>query len=86
MRPKTALGRTLAGNPEAAMQLLADFDLGSLEGAVLEGPILPRMKSQRLFVAIRGATGRLTTFSIDVPIEDDAEAGTRVYRDVRDPA
>ncbi len=83
MVPKTALAKTLAQNPEAAIQLMADFDLGSFEGVVLEGAPLLHMKCQRILVAVRGSTGRTTTFALDIPLEAEAEAGAHVYRDVK---
>lgn len=83
MEPKTALAKTLAKNPDAALQLMADFALGSFEGVVLEGVPLLNLKCQRLLVAVRGADGRTTTFALDIPLEADSEAGAHVYRDVR---
>ena len=83
MIPTTALARTLIDNGESDAQLLGDFVVGSIEGVVIEGQIVPETKCQRVLIAMRNVNGRTVTFLCDFPIEDKAEAGGRVYRDVK---
>lgn len=91
MQAKTALGRKFQQHEGCqcdtcegrGFTVLAESEFGALEIVLTTGPKVPKMGVQRCYLTVMGATGRMTMYYVDIPVETNAEPGARVFKDKR---
>jgi hypothetical protein len=89
MTPTTALAIQVATHVGCScdacggqfVRLLAEAELGSIQMVVSEGPLVPSLRVQRIYLTSRNVGGKAITFQLDLPIDKDAEPGSRVYKE-----